>query len=1333
MGGVINKDTEIRVIPKGQMLNAENVRIVSPEGGNNRSVKPVKGTTLKTALSLGTDPVCIGLVADTLSNTIYWAACSDEGGYICSYNVDTDTETIILTDTRAASSNVLSFTKSMNVDMRFFNDNDNGKNFLFFTDGVNEPKYFDVADAETWSDSNFPLINVSLIKYPPPSAPTFVLSNDGTGINFIEDKFIQFAYRYKYRNGEYSALSPFSAPAFLPKTFNYEYLQASNKSMINQYNTVTLTYEMDFQTNSNQPSDVEIVYKEARSNTIYIAARLNLDELNITSNGTEEFVFDNSNISGILDPQQALRLYDNVPIKAETIEIIKNRVVFGDYTENYDVSTPVMSLDVVSTSADDDSTTEGSPHVTVKSNRDYEVAIAYLDGKGRMTTPLTSTDATVHVPASAANKKNVLQVTIDKDYQGPTWATKFRFFIKESRSAYDVIAPITFYREGRYAWIKLEGDNKNKVSEGDVLIVKSDTSGLASSPAETRVIEIASKERNFLETDSSIKDGEDTLQQAGLYMRLDVSGFSLSEDAVKEFSKEVVSQNASGIQGLISSSDYVETPIFTGEGLDDLTLTTGNTFTHDEDIRYTITISDGTASPNEFTIEEHVISGASVGKNTSSATAMTGSPQNCEVTADYGVQIEFAATTGHTTGDKWVISCKSSERGLDYSSGGPSTLPDRALAVFQGKEADDESIIQGATIILRYDDSASSGNVTEKLGFFEDTFVSTTNYANIEEWFYGDEILTGSTDITWPTGAGEEKYIMFRRGTIGANGRITVTTGGTDPLHLLIGTSARRTSSATAFAIVTAEVIVRELENPIIMETKAKVVDNDIFYELPTTYSLSGELPTRYHQGKNANGDTDQDSNDDAVISLVDFYNAFGWYNGFESIKIEDSTQFNTLLTDGRASAPVTNYAQTRRIASLTYSDVYEGTTNFNGFNEFNLADSNFKDLDSKYGNIRVLHSTDSDLEVYQHDKTQKVLFGKDLLVNADGTTNVGITPQVLGQELLYNGDYGITNQRLSWAVFGGRRYHIDLERGVLLRLSQNGYTEISMNGMHDFFRTNSFPSTVLGVYDPYNDEYLVQTSSSMMLGFSERATEGGGFTSFYSTAGAERFIALNNRLYAMKDSQIWLMDDSSTRNTFFGGSAQASKITTVLNDAPGEVKTFRAIALQTDSDNWDMDFSTNLPNTSGSIDNTEWEYNEGEYYAYLRQNENTSDITSSLFVFQGVGTVSGSTSTTVTVSTPAGIPRAYTKTDSIYHNDGGTLTLIGVATGVTSTATTVVFTFASLASTPTSGDLIVFGKDRRTEGEPIKGSYLKIDLENTGDTDWELFGYHGTANKSFD
>mgnify|MGYP003652088038 FL=1 len=82
-------------------------------------------------------------------------------------------------------------------------------------------------------------------------------------------KFPRFACRYKYEDGEYSAFSPFTEPAFLPGPFNYVPKEGYNLGMLNNLRKLAIK---DFVHDRQIPDDVvaiDILYKESNSTNIY--------------------------------------------------------------------------------------------------------------------------------------------------------------------------------------------------------------------------------------------------------------------------------------------------------------------------------------------------------------------------------------------------------------------------------------------------------------------------------------------------------------------------------------------------------------------------------------------------------------------------------------------------------------------------------------------------------------------------------------------------------------------------------------------------------------------------------------------------------------------------------------------------------------------------------------------------------------------------------------------------------------------------------------------------------------------------------------------------------
>ena len=166
---------------------------------------------------------------------------------------------------------------------------------------------------------------------------------------------------------------------------------------------------------------------------------------------------------------------------------------------------------------------------------------------------------------------------------------------------------------------------------------------------------------------------------------------------------------------------------------------------------------------------------------------------------------------------------------------------------------------------------------------------------------------------------------------------------------------------------------------------------------------------------------------------------------------------------------------------------------------------------------------------------------------------------QVIGQIVAYAGEYGISNDPFSFAVYGYRKYFTDKKRGVVLRLSQDGMTEISSYGMHDFFRDEISDTTkIVGGWDAHNKNYILslQTASkNNTLSFDESVL---GWTSFFSFKPT--FItSLVSIFYSFYNGKIY-QHNLGQYGKFYDNAAQDSTVTVVLNKEPSLVKNFKTI-----------------------------------------------------------------------------------------------------------------------------------------------------------------------------
>jgi hypothetical protein len=235
-------------------------------------------------------------------------------------------------------------------------------------------------------------------------------------------------------------------------------------------------------------------------------------------------------------------------------------------------------------------------------------------------------------------------------------------------------------------------------------------------------------------------------------------------------------------------------------------------------------------------------------------------------------------------------------------------------------------------------------------------------------------------------------------------------------------------------------------------------------------------------------GESDQSSSSDARVILNNLSentdcNAFCYGNGLESYRIRDSFNNSTMKYSIRASTVIEDYEEEDKFASLCYSGIFRGDSSINRLNEFNLSIANFKNLDKDYGSIQKIYARDSDLLVLHEDKITSVLFGKNLLVDAVGGGQVASIPEVLGNQVPYQLDNGISNDPSSFAVNSDNIYFTDAKRGVVIEMIGNqGIMEISSKGMKNYFRdilTSNLNTQKIGAYDPYYNMYSLTTNDT--------------------------------------------------------------------------------------------------------------------------------------------------------------------------------------------------------------------------------------------------------------
>jgi hypothetical protein len=212
--------------------------------------------------------------------------------------------------------------------------------------------------------------------------------------------------------------------------------------------------------------------------------------------------------------------------------------------------------------------------------------------------------------------------------------------------------------------------------------------------------------------------------------------------------------------------------------------------------------------------------------------------------------------------------------------------------------------------------------------------------------------------------------------------------------------------------------------------------------------------------------------------------------NGAESNHVLDGLTKPVIgLGEKVTSVSEEEFQEANRFADITYSGVFNQETNLNKLNQFNLALANFKTLETSYGPIRKMHARQTDILTLQEDKISYVLVGKNLLSDAAAGGAITSVPEVLGTQLARIEEYGISNNPESFASYGYDVFFTDAKRSSVIQLKGGSAKTdklgvISQVGMRSWFRdlfTTSFETQKLGGFDPYMNEYVISSNTSVV------------------------------------------------------------------------------------------------------------------------------------------------------------------------------------------------------------------------------------------------------------
>tara|TARA_R110000824_G_scaffold127455_1_gene287644 strand:- start:202 stop:1608 length:1407 start_codon:yes stop_codon:yes gene_type:complete len=294
------------------------------------------------------------------------------------------------------------------------------------------------------------------------------------------------------------------------------------------------------------------------------------------------------------------------------------------------------------------------------------------------------------------------------------------------------------------------------------------------------------------------------------------------------------------------------------------------------------------------------------------------------------------------------------------------------------------------------------------------------------------------------------------------------------------------------------------------------------------------------------------------------------------------------------------NPLQQHRFNTMIYSGIFNSRTGVNNTNQFSIGEDITRSADPANGSIQKLYAEDTNLIIFQEDKVSRALIDKDAIYSAEGNASITSTKLVIGQIVAYAGEYGISEDPFSFAVYGYRKYFTDRKRNCVMRLSAmpggggNGLTEISSYGMHDFFRDELSASDlgiIRGGWDIHTKNYVVSMqkttgsdeNSYKTVSFDETVK---GWTSFYSYKPV--FInSIGSSFYSFNEAILYEHYNSLANYGHFYTTTYDSTVELLLNLDPSIVKNFKTINYE-GSDGWQLQ-SMIASSTDASLPITKW------------------------------------------------------------------------------------------------------------------------------------------------
>ena len=1028
----------------------------------------------------------------------------------------------------------------------------------------------------------------------------------------FEFKFPKFSYRYKFDDNEYSAIGPYSKVAFLPTDFDYAPKKGYNKGMVNTVRSLKIGGFTEAAPHG--VKEIEILYKDNTSNNIYTVQSIKTSDPEYTAGTNGEIEITSDVIYKVLPSIQALRPWDNVPRKAKAQAMSANRIMFGNYIENFDMKDSggdeiSVKFDVSIVQNPSVTILSREPYPSIKSLRTYQVGVVYKDKYGRETPVFTDPSGSFILDKLSAINYNVIKIKITSPI--PYWAESYKYFIKESSDEYYNLAMDRHYpAEDGNVWIAFPSSERNKVTDETFLILKKrhNDNTFVEDEARYKIIAIENEAPDFLKIERVTQGVLNSTNSGQTNENIFLStGFPEPDRTYMHILKSKWKKVFGG-----GENDFNENtpPVHHKSDLLVRILSAGNK-TKWYDIANLKLVEAGSNDYYEVELEDKLaeddvsfIGSYSASDNTLSLEI---AQKNIKTEPEFGGRffakierdgvLESAILNNENVDDYSVIANTHIYANSNAPDRSQSYWRNTSKGVYPGGAGTNDTK-HGEWFLCRniyrhYKDAG--GTLVTNGNKYRGGLGGVTSHSNAHDIRgFGAQAGNDFMEIAyhwWGTDdrqawegywnnfeyqhAPQYKKLIQSLQTTNIKFRFTG-----DPDQTVYQIKAYRRSNIGAFkdGKIGRWGSMRVLKWTLKLDKAIQWAPEDNNHNSKAT-ATQIEFLDIYAGGDEKGFTSDNpaifetEPKDVADLNLyyeadqafnksvhgneqtLDYSNCWSFANGVESDRIRDDFNAAKLGKGVKANTVLEiPYAEERKSNFVIFSGLYNSTSGTNNTNQFIQADKITKQINPVYGSIQLMRHRHGGLDVLCEDKCFKIPTNKDILFTADGSKQVTVSSNVLGTPNPYTGEFGISKNPESYTTYGYRAYFSDKARGVILRLSADGLEPISRYGMEDYFKDNlALSTTVIGSYDTNKKEYNI-TLNHDTISFKEDTNDWTSRKSFLQEDG----VSLNNKYYTFKNADLWV-HDNEVRNNFYSNPYDSS-IKFIFNDAPGSVKQFKTL-----------------------------------------------------------------------------------------------------------------------------------------------------------------------------